>query len=165
MSNNRRSIYPQAKPFMEDEVVPFLERPLIAKLCTHNEDGSIHVVPIWFKYEDGDILFGTQELTRKVRNIKRNAQVSVLIDTQEPALQGVILTGHADLDYENVIPKRISIFEKYRGSENAPGLAERLASKWTPVIIRVKADQIISFDYTKGFGISSNPDEDSTEIV
>lgn len=96
---------------MKDEIVPFLEQPHIAKLCTHNEDGSIYVVPIWFRYDDGDILFGTQEVRRKVRNIKRNSQVSVLIDTQESALQGVIVTGHAELDYEDVIPKRITIFE------------------------------------------------------
>jgi PPOX class probable F420-dependent enzyme len=165
MSTNTRSVYPQANPFMKDEIVPFLEQPLIAKLCTHNNDGSIHIVPIWFKYDDGDILFGTQEVTQKVRNIKRNSQVSVLIDTQEPTLQGVILTGHAELEYENVIPMRISIFSKYVGSENAPGFAERLASTWTPVIIRVKPDHIVTFDYSKGFGISSNPDEESTAIV
>lgn len=158
MSEQQGSVYPQAHPMLRDEMEAFLAQPLIAKLCTHNEDGTIHVVPIWFKYQDGEILLGTQEITRKVRNIKRDNRVSVLVDTTEPRLKGVIMSGRADLDYDDVIPKRVSIFEKYMGPENAPGLAERLASNWKPVVIRVKPEHIISFDYSKGFGISSSPD-------
>jgi PPOX class probable F420-dependent enzyme len=165
MSKQHTSVYPQAQPFTSDEVESFLARPLIAKLCTYNDDGTIHIVPIWFRYENGEILLGTQEVTRKVRNIKRDNRVSVLVDTQEPTLQGVIVHGHAVLDYDDVIPKRISIFEKYLGSEDDPGLAKRLASNWTPVIVRIKPEHIISFDYSKGFGISSDPDAETIEIV
>lgn len=165
MSEQQMSVYPQAQPFTDEEVGAFLARPLIAKLCTHNEDGTIHVAPIWFKYENGEILFGTQEVTRKVRNVKRDKRVTVLVDAQEPALQGVIVQGRAELDYEDVIPRRISIFEKYIGAEQAPGLAQNLASRWTPVIIRVRPQRVISFDYTKGFGVTSDPDAEMTKIV
>lgn len=165
MNNQQTSIYPQAQPFANDEVEPFLARPLIAKLCTHNEDGTIHIVPIWFRYENGEFLLGTQEVSRKVKNIKHNKTVSLLIDTQEPTLQAVIVQGLAGLDYENVIPKRISIFEKYIGAENAPGLAERLASSFVPVIIRIKPVHMISFDYSKGFGLSADPDGETTNLL
>lgn len=158
MSEPQVSVYPQARPMVGDEVESFLAQPLIAKLCTHNEDGTIHAVPIWFKYENGEILLGTQEITRKVRNIKRDNRVTVLVDTTEPRLKGVIVSGRAELDYEDVIPKRISIFEKYKDPEAARATAEGLAGTWQPVLIRVKPEQIISFDYSKGFGISSSPD-------
>ena len=72
--------YPQMQPFAEKEILEFLSRPLLAKICTLNKDGSIHVTPLFFGYADGDILLGTHEITRKVRNIKRNQNVTVLID-------------------------------------------------------------------------------------
>jgi PPOX class probable F420-dependent enzyme len=157
--------YPQAHPMAHDDVDSFLAQPLIAKLCTHNEDGSIHVVPVWFQHADGEILFGTQEISRKVKNIKRDKRVSVLVDTTEPTLKGVIIKGVAELDYDNVIPKRVSIFEKYKDAAEASALAERLAGMWKPVVIRVKAEQVITFDYSRGFGLDSGAEEESIKIV
>lgn len=150
------TIYPQAKPFIADDLAVFLERPLIAKLCSHNPDGTIHVAPMWFRYQDGDVLLGTQEITHKVRNIQGNNQVTLLIDTTEPTLQGVIMVGEAELDYDDVITKRVSIFEKY--VDDPQGLAERLASSWTPVIIRVKPRSMTTYDYSQGFGLSQASD-------
>jgi hypothetical protein len=79
-------------------------------------------------------------------------------------LKGVIIYGNAELQYEDVIPTRTSIFEKYLGPDDAPGLAKKLASTWTPVVIRIKPDKIISFDYSKGFGLGSNPDSSEIKI-
>ena len=165
MANQQISVYPQAIPFTSDEVESFLTRPLIAKLCTHNDDGTIHIAPIWFKYENGEILLGTQEVTRKVKNIKHNQNVTVLVDTHDPTLQAVIMQGQAELDYEDIIPKRISIFEKYMGPEEAAQLAKNIAASWDPVIIRVKPENLTSFDYSKGFGLSAVPDAETTKIV
>ena len=165
MSEQTVTVYPQAHPMSSEELDSFLARPLIAKLCTHNRDGTIHIVPIWFRYENGEILFGTQEITRKVRNIKRDNRVTVLVDTTEPKLAGVIVSGTAQLDYDDVIPTRTFIFEKYMEPEGASGLAARLAGNWKPVVIRVKPEQVISFDYRKGFGISADPDAESMTIV
>lgn len=147
------TLYPQAKPFTSEEAEAFLAQPLIAKLASHNADGTIHITSLWFNYVDGDILFGTQEITRKIANIKRDPRVTVLIDTVEPTLQAVIVYGVATLEYENVIPKRVELFEKYMPADQAAGFAESLASSWTPVIVRVKPAQMITFDYTKGMGI------------
>jgi PPOX class probable F420-dependent enzyme len=144
--------YPQAYPFETDEIKEFLDRPLIAKLCTHNEDGTIHIVPIWYRYVDGEILLGTQEVTRKVRNIKRDNRVTLLVDAQEPVLGAVVFKGTAELDYQDVITKRISIFERYMSAERAENLAHRLAKSWRPVIVHIKPESMISFDYNKGFG-------------
>lgn len=53
MSAQETPGYPQAKPFNDAELKTFLARPLIAKLCSHNDDGTIHIAPIWFRYETG----------------------------------------------------------------------------------------------------------------
>ena len=76
MSEQKPALYPQAQPFGGEELDAFLARPLIAKLCTHNKDGAIHIAPIYFKYEDGTVLLGTQEMTQKVHNIRRDNRVT-----------------------------------------------------------------------------------------
>ena len=141
--------YPQMPPFSEDELIAFLNESPLARLGTHNLDGTIHIAPVFFKYENGEFLLGTQEMTHKVTNIRQNPSVTLLIDNQAPPWKGVIAYGRAELDHENVVEKRIAIFEKYMPGENARRLAAGLANNYDPVVIRVKPDRLISYDYSK----------------
>jgi hypothetical protein len=102
-----------------------------------------------FKYENHEFLFGTQEMTNKVRNINGNPNVTVLIDVEGPPPKGVLVYGCAELDYEDVTDKRIDIFEKYMPREHAQHLTTELADHFVPVIIRVKPTRISSYDYAK----------------
>jgi PPOX class probable F420-dependent enzyme len=135
----------------DDERNTFLQKALIARLGSINPDGTVHLAALWFTYDkkSGDLLFGTQDMTHKVRNIKRNPKVTVLIDTEGPPLKGVLIYGHAELEYRDVMTKRVAIFEKYMPREDAIGLAEMMASSYTPVIIRVRPTRVSSYDYAK----------------
>jgi len=141
--------YPQKPPFTQDELVAFLNEAPVARLSSMNPDGTIHIAAVYFKYDNGDILIGTQDVTHKVRNIKHNPNVTVLIDNQAPPWKGVLIYGEAELDYEDVVAKRISIFERYMPAENARKLAADLANSYTPVVIRVKPKRMTSYDYSK----------------
>jgi PPOX class probable F420-dependent enzyme len=141
--------YPQKPPLTEDELRTFLNEARIARLGSMNPDGTVHLAALWFKYADGDIVFGTQDMTNKCRNIKHNPNVTVLIDVEGPPLKGVLIYGHAELDYEDVMAKRIAIFERYMPSEDAQELATQMASNFAPVIIRVKPKRVSSYDYAK----------------
>jgi len=141
--------YPQKPPLTDAELATFLREAPIARLGSLNPDGTIHIAALWFGYDDGDIVFGTQEATNKVRNIKRDPAVTVLVDVDEPYLKGVLIYGHAQLDYEDVIAKRVSIFEKYMPGEDALQFATAMAGRFAPVIIRVKPNRVTSWDYSK----------------
>jgi nitroimidazol reductase NimA-like FMN-containing flavoprotein (pyridoxamine 5'-phosphate oxidase superfamily) len=141
--------YPQMPPFTQEEMEEFLCRPLIARLGTINEDGTIHMAPIYFKYDQGVFILGTQCASRRVRNIQRNPNVTLLIDDTTPNLMAVLVYGKAELDYENVVQKRTAIFEQYDTKEHAVSTAEGLCKKWPQVIIRIKPDRFVSFDYSK----------------
>ena len=147
--------HPQAPPFANiQEIEAFLARPLIARFSCHNNDGTIHISPIYYIYEDGEFFFGTQELSRKVKNIRRDDLVSVLIDTIDPIMQAVMVYGNAILDYEDVVTKRVKIIERYFETRtDAEGFVERLTEAWKTVIIRLKPTKIVSFDYSKPFSI------------
>ena len=142
--------YPQLPALTNEEFIEFLNQAQFARLGTLNEDGTIHMAPIFFKYKDGQILMATQEPSRKVRNIKRNNHVTVLIDKTEVPFKGALIYGTAELDYEDVIQKRITIFERRLSREEGETYAKRLAAKWKCVIIRITPTHIASFDYSKG---------------
>jgi nitroimidazol reductase NimA-like FMN-containing flavoprotein (pyridoxamine 5'-phosphate oxidase superfamily) len=149
--------YPQKPPFTQEEVVAFLNQAPIARLSSMNPDGTIHIAAVYFKYDNGDILIGTQNMTHKVRNIKHNPNVTVLIDNQAPPWKGVLIYGEAELDYEDVVAKRTSIFERYMPVEDARKFAMDLANTFAPVVIRVKPKRMTSYDYSKSGFIQATP--------
>jgi len=154
--------YPQAPPFENEmEIQSFLERPLLARFCSLNEDGSIHVTPIYYLYQNRELLFGTQLRAHKIQNIQRNKQVSVLIDTDTPVLRSVLVYGQAELDFEDVLEKRVKILERYyENPAQARAFAERLAAAWETVIIRVKPTKVVSVDYSRPFSIERESDQE-----
>jgi PPOX class probable F420-dependent enzyme len=133
----------------QPEVDSLLSQTGVARLCTHNADGTIHAAPVWFTYEKGQFFFGTQQDSRRVRNIKRNPDVTIILDQEQPPPKGVVVYGRAVLDYEDVISKRAKIFEKYMPKNTAEGLVQGLAKLRKPVIIRVTPNKMVSYDYGK----------------
>jgi hypothetical protein len=63
--------------------------------------------------------------------------------------KGALVYGTAELEYEDVITKRVAIFEKRLSHEEAETYARRIAGKWKCVIVRITPDHIASFDYSK----------------
>jgi general stress protein 26 len=66
--------------------------------------GTIHIEPIFFNYVDGQILMATEDASQKIRNIKRNNNVSVLIDSTDVSFKGALVYGTAAIEYENGWP-------------------------------------------------------------
>ena len=149
MATNVQNNYPQMPPLTEEEITTFLNQPLIAKLGTLNDDGTIHIVPVIFNFDGGEFLLGAQTANRRIKNIQRNSKVTLLIDDPKFPFKAVLVYGEALLDYDDVLPKRIAILEKYNPREQAEQMAEELCARWESVVIRVKPNRMISFDYTK----------------
>ena len=141
--------YPQMPSLSQDEIELFLSQHRFARLGTINEDGTIHLAPIYFKYDKSEFILGTQNASRRVRNIKRNPNVTLLIDDTNPPYKAVLIYGKAILDYDNVVQKRTAIFEQFETKEEAIQSAEGICNKWSSVVIRIKPDRIVSFDYSK----------------
>jgi len=62
----------------------FLRGRHYAVLATHNEDGSIHLTPVWYVFEDGQLYVGTSSTSRKVRNVLERPTASIVVDTRTP---------------------------------------------------------------------------------
>jgi len=142
--------YPQMPPLTDEEVVSLLQAVPIARLATHNPDGSIHLVPMLFKYVDGVIVLGTQAITRKIKNIERDPNVTVLVDIEEMPAKGAMIYGTATLDTDDLVAERVEIFDRTMPHEAAQGFANSLAAQFEPAVIRVVPKKIVSWDYSKG---------------
>jgi PPOX class probable F420-dependent enzyme len=66
--------------------VEVFDRARYAILGTENPDGSVHIVPVMFRLDDGRILIQTSATTRKARNVARSGRATVL--GQDPKVNG-----------------------------------------------------------------------------
>jgi hypothetical protein len=106
-------------------------------------------LPVWFKYQDGETLIGTEAKTRKARNIKRKKNVSLLIDSHERPYKGMLIHGEAHLDQDDAISRRISILARHLPSGIAHKVGNDLARKFALLAIRIKAQRIVSYNDAK----------------
>src|SRR5439155_6614692 len=72
---------------------------LIANLATLDEDGSIHLLPMWLMRIDNDICILTSRYTHKYRNFSSIPRASVTIDVSRAGLnlKGVLIKGQVEL--------------------------------------------------------------------
>jgi nitroimidazol reductase NimA-like FMN-containing flavoprotein (pyridoxamine 5'-phosphate oxidase superfamily) len=138
--------------FTKREMENFLRKRLIAKLSTKGRDGFPHVVPIWFLYDKGEILMCTNGQTVKIKNIKEDKNVCILIDTAKDGLKirGILIKGPAEI-LEDLDARKTNqrIHLKYMGRK---GLADSKVSDYLSgddVTITVKPERMCSWDYTK----------------
>ena len=130
------------------ELKEITEQPLVGILATVNPDGSAQATPIWYLY-DGETFNVTGHTARvKVRNIRYNPKVSlVVVDTLNNG-QPLIVNGTAELieqganEYTEVMCVRYQGEEK--GVEGARNLVEYARSIGERrVIMRITPDKII----------------------
>ena len=142
--------YVQAPPLTDKEIDNFLKEPILARICSLNNDGTIHAVPVWFMYEKGVFVIPATEKTQKIKNILRNPNVTLLIDVGGPNFRGVIVYGKGDVDFGEWDAEGISITEKYiKDSSKAQKWWKGFHTLAKQVKITIKVDKIISFDYDK----------------
>jgi len=131
-----------------EETESFLKEAKIARFCSLNDDGTIHAAPVWFKCENGKIVIVTPDHSYKARNVKRNKNVTILIDVEKPP-RGVLIYGTAKLENEfELEPTAISICEKYMSKEKAKDQWRSAcppATNWLK--ITVKPERMASFSF------------------
>ena len=92
----------------------------------------------------------TPAATRKVKNIVRDNNVTVLVDDPDTA-RGVLIFGKAKLEFEYSFREAASLYEKYVSIQEAAKVVREMSriSKRGLVMITVKPERIVSFDSTK----------------
>jgi PPOX class probable F420-dependent enzyme len=123
------------------------------KLATIKEDGSSHVVPIWFVLEKkksrdrvGNIIFTTGSTSVKANNIQRDNRISICIDDQIPPFSFVTIFGTAKIypyKQKEVLKWATEIAERYMGKSNSEAYGRRNSEEGL-VLVRIKPTRIIA---------------------
>jgi Pyridoxamine 5'-phosphate oxidase len=85
----------RASPTPSALALEILSRRLIANLATLNENGTVHLVAMWFRFEEGRVLLPTSSRTRKIRNLRARPVATIMVDESRAGLdlRGVMLVG------------------------------------------------------------------------
>jgi nitroimidazol reductase NimA-like FMN-containing flavoprotein (pyridoxamine 5'-phosphate oxidase superfamily) len=151
MVDDKLSSSGQAPPLTGEEIESMLKENQYVRICTHNKDGTIHAVPVSYRYMNGQIVIMSITKSRKNRNIERNNDVTVLIDTLDP-LRGILIYGTAELDRDNVYEQALTFMEAlFHGmpKEKVQRITKAYLDAFESVIVKITPKHIITFDYTK----------------
>ncbi len=137
------------QPMTEAEVVAFMRAgSRTGKLATVRKDGSPHVVPIWFDFDDatGDLIFLTQDDSIKGRNLRRDPRVSIVVDLMEMPFSFAKIDGVATVipyadDPEGARHWGTETCRRYVGDDRADEYAQRNAGPGESVV-RVKPTRL-----------------------
>ena len=141
----------QAPPLASKEIESMLKENWLARICTHNKDGTIHAMPVAYRYMNGQIVIMSITRSRKTRNIERNNDVTVLVDTVDP-LRGILIHGTAEIDYDNVYEQALAINEVlYKGvpKEKLERVNKAYLDAFKSIIVKITPKHFTTFDYTK----------------
>jgi len=130
------------------EYMAFLSTPArCAKLATVREDGSPHVVPVWFTLHGNDLIFTAGCASVKVKNILRDGRVAICVDEDTPPFHYVLLEGRAEVLDSTVEAARhwgTIIGGKYMGVDRAEEFGRRygVEGEW---VMRMIPEKVIAY--------------------
>lgn len=137
------------------EVDTFLNGRRVMNIATHNHDGSIHLVAMWYGFTpDGRPAFETFSKSQKVQNLRRDPRITALVEAGEvyEQLQGVELVGTAEVteDPDVLLPIARNVVERYMEDtkpEDLDAVAAMMARNRSAIVLNV--ERTVSWDHTK----------------
>jgi PPOX class probable F420-dependent enzyme len=136
---------PNPFPAPED----FLREPNVAILATVDARGRPHAAPVWYLYEDSDILISTGRGSQKHRNIAANAEVTVVVDRRTLPYYAVMIHGAAEIGSPLSSQDRLRLAVRYLGEDLGRRYVERTSGE-DAVTIRLRPRKLIEFQGRAG---------------
>lgn len=141
----------------DDEVREFLRTNKTIIINSIGPGGYPHPMPMWFAVDDdGTVRMTTFRKSQKVRNIERDAKVSLLVESGEEysQLRGVVLYGKARVVDDLAVVTQTLLAISGIGNTADPAArkgAEAAVAKTAAkrVAILIQPEKIVSWDHAK----------------
>ena len=101
----------------EESREEFLREPNVAVLATVGRSGRPHAAPIWYLYEDGVFIMGTDSGSQKHRNVEANPEITLVIDRRTLPYYAVMAQGKAEIGPPLSDDQRMQMAVRYLGEE------------------------------------------------
>ena len=98
----------------------FLENPFVATVTTLREDGSPHSTIVWVDVDDDGPSFNTAEGRAKVRHLREDPRLALLVVDPEDSYRWLAFRGRAELTTEGADAQIDKLAKKYLGEDEYP---------------------------------------------
>lgn len=118
----------------------FLQKKLIARMSTIDENGYPHTVPVWFMLDGDDIVVYGISTTRKISHMRANPKGCIAIGGDLADGTGYLLKGEWTVEPDNDWSRKITYH--YEGQEHG----EELLKEWGDLgyaVMRLKVNKVI----------------------
>ncbi|MDH2901714.1 MAG: pyridoxamine 5'-phosphate oxidase family protein [archaeon] len=112
-------------------------RTKLLRLAIAKKDGTPHVSSVWYLWKDGHFYITTSEDRLKVKTIKENPKVALIVDTDVSPYKGVIVEGIAELTKNDVEEITRAIVKKYVPAKYVKKQYEDLM-KYPRILVKIK---------------------------
>ncbi len=138
----------------ESEAMAFLRAGHDLQVASINGDGTPHLVTMWYEVDGSDVCFWTYGRSQKVVNLRRDPRMTVLVATGEKyeELRGVSIAGRAEIEDspEAVMSFGELVYAKHWGVIDSETVRDGIRAMGAKrVVIRMKADSMVTWDHSK----------------
>ncbi len=129
---------------IENDVNTFLRQTLVGVLGTTGADGSPHLAPIWYNWEEDSAYMFTSRKSRKWRNIHARPYASLCVDARDAPYSAVILSGPVNEVDKTVFEVVSSMCYRYYGEQKGAIFAERYRGNPSDIVaFKLTAHRIV----------------------
>ena len=86
------------KDLFTERQLKFVAAPRIGRLGTINRDGTPHIAPVWYRFDEGAFLVLTESESQKYKNIERDPRVAFCIDDERSPYHTVLVSGRVTVE-------------------------------------------------------------------
>ena len=131
----------EAEVLADPLVAELLGQRLVAVLATHEPDGAIHAVAVWYAVSGDAIAFATGFHSRKVANLGRDDRATVTLHDSRPGYEvcGACLVGRARVVRGAEAATLVELVHRRYlepGAERLPAVREYLESDDVALVFR-----------------------------
>lgn len=128
------------------EIDAYLAGPHVAHFASIRADGTPHISPVWYQWEDGKVTVVSADAAVKTRNVRQNPKVAISVATDEWPYQYVILEGNATVRNDNLKDAVRSVFSRYEGEERGEQEADELTEGDQQLVaIEIAVNRVLSW--------------------
>lgn len=128
----------------QDTPDAFLVQPNVAVLASIDRRGRPHAAPIWYLYEDGELIISTGRGSRKHRNVEANPDVTVVADRRTVPYYAVMVHGRVEIGERLSDEQRLRMATRYLGEELGRKYIERTSGE-DSVTLRVHPRKVVEY--------------------
>ena len=130
-----------------DEREAFLAGVHVGILAIERNDKGPLALPIWYQYEDGDVVIGMGGDSLKARLLAKAGRATMTVQTETPPYQYVMVDGPVTISNEQ--RDDLSMASRYLGPELGKWYAETNPSTAASVVVRLHPERWITCDFGK----------------